>query len=249
MPFNPILAGKFLGPMTGFIKDRAADGLNMLPDRINLFGRYVTGIGNRRLQLDPSTERSIYAATEETPMSYRVPGEQERKFAEIAGFDLPERVPSGPILGPGVPTSGKKAPYNTPIDVQGVVTGTPDYGVTNTLGRFEAFVTPGNINIRDTYDLENEIEDPDLVSGKFQPVKAIRTLRSAMDGQLDFDPFSGQIRRRVANQFNTGRENRGYRNNSGSSTHSFMTQLGRSLLYALPYKPTPYDIDYNIPRR
>jgi len=249
MPVNPFLAGKFLGPMTGFVKDRAADGLNLLPDRMNLFGRYLTGIGNRRLQLDPSTERSIYASTEETPMSYRKPDARDRRFAEAAGIDLPEFVPNGVILGPGVPTSGKKEPYTSSRDVQGVPRGKPDYGITNTLGRFEADVTPSNIRIRDRYDMENEFEDPDLVSGKFQPIKAVRQLRSAMDGQLEFDPVSGQIRRRAPTQFNTGRENRGYRRGANTPTNSFMTELGRSLLYALPVKPTPYEIDYNIPRR
>ena len=223
----------------GFVKDRAADGMNMLPDRMNLFGRYVTGLGNRRLQLDPSTERSIYAATEETPMTFAKPDEMHRSFLRQAGVDVgPDMmVPAGPMLGPGLPTSGPKMPYS-------IVGQEPDLAVTNTLGRFNAEVSPTEIRVRDTYDMQNEFEDPDLISGKFLPKKAINQLRSAFDPELEFNLITGDVRRRPI----PGGVRKGYETRKWSTTNTPLTGVARSLLYALPFKPKPFEIDYKIPR-
>jgi hypothetical protein len=56
--------------------------------------------------------------------------------------------------------SGPVRPYNR-----------PDVGtsVTNTLGSYNVNVDPGkSITFKDTYDMVNPSEDPDLVSGKFR---------------------------------------------------------------------------------
>ena len=50
--------------------------------------------------------------------------------------------------------------------------------VIQTLGRFQSTPQAGGkyVNIRDTYDMVNPQEDPDLVSGKFQPIKGLSEL-------------------------------------------------------------------------
>ena len=55
-----------------------------------------------------------------------------------------------------------------------------DKSVTNTLGRFTADVNPleNKMRITDTYDMENTSEDPDLVTGKFQPRKALNQIEA-----------------------------------------------------------------------
>jgi len=43
--------------------------MNQLPDRVNLFARYVTGVGNTNLQLDPATLMGLRAAASPEPMA------------------------------------------------------------------------------------------------------------------------------------------------------------------------------------
>ena len=144
-------------------KDVAAAGFNQLPDRGNLFLRYMTGLGNRNLDLDDSTLTSLRDATVKPP--------EEAIEQHVHG-------PTGQewsVLKPGPwrfePKSGAVDPYGR------------GYGtdVTHTLGRFTAGVNPDKtaITMTDTYDMENEIEDPDLVSGKFQPLKAGKAFLSS----------------------------------------------------------------------
>ena len=47
-------------------KDFASAGLNKLPDRANLFLRYMTGIGGRNLDLDDKTVSQIRDSTKES---------------------------------------------------------------------------------------------------------------------------------------------------------------------------------------
>ena len=144
-------------------KDVAAAGFNQLPDRGNLFLRYMTGVGNRNLDLDDSTLYSLRDST------FRVPDEAIKQ--QVHG-------PTGHVwsdLKPGPwsieSRSGAVDPYG-----RGYYT-----NVTQTLGRFNAGVNPDKtaITMTDTYDMENEIEDPDLVSGKFQPLKAGKAFLSS----------------------------------------------------------------------
>ena len=46
-------------------KRAAGEVFNILPDRMNLFLRYMSGVGNEGLKLDDSTLRSIRQATEQ----------------------------------------------------------------------------------------------------------------------------------------------------------------------------------------
>ena len=79
-----------------------------------------------------------------------------------------------PKHGPGLPASGAVNPYAT----------TQDKAATQTLGRFMAQVNPdGSIRIQDTYDMVNEAEDPDLVSGSFRPDKALSRIRGIWDAE------------------------------------------------------------------
>ena len=148
----------------------AGEIFNMLPDRVNLFGRYITGVGNTNLKLDPSTEQAIIRSTEKPP-TRQITG------IELDNHPMGDHIKSNPGLtlfqdtaGPGVSTSGKINSYDSAF---------PEKAVTNTLGRFEAEVTPESVRVIDNYDMVNDAEDPDLVSGKFQPGKAFKTIRAA----------------------------------------------------------------------
>ncbi len=145
------------------VRDVSSAGFNQLPDRGNLFLRYMTGLGNTGLDLDDKTVHSLRQST------VKLPKEAFKK--EFIG-----PVGMANVYQPGPwsikPRSGRVDPYGKGYGTE----------VTQTLGRFNAFVNPEetNINIRDTYDMVNEIEDPDLVSGKFQPVKALKSLGLAI---------------------------------------------------------------------
>tara|TARA_B100000085_G_scaffold228453_1_gene214434 strand:- start:75 stop:488 length:414 start_codon:yes stop_codon:yes gene_type:complete len=129
-----------------------------------------------------------------------------------------------------------------------------DKAVTQTLGRFMADVKDdGSIRVTDTYDMVNEAEDPDLVSGSFRPDKALLKLKGI------YDP---EARARLINQINIEQGNeppmgrppmdsRGYREKikaGGSSpTGSPLSQVARAAMYLAPFKPQPFDIDITIP--
>ena len=231
------LSGKFMG----VLKSAAGAGLNLLPDRVNLFARYLTGVGNTNLQLDPYTERSLVQATEKPPATTEmVPTWGSREDA-IEG-DLSKKTKMMPMrifqAGPGQPSSGPTMPYRS-----------GDQTSSQTLGRFNAEVTPSTVRVMDTYDMENESEDPDLVSGKFQPGKAINLLRATFNPGLEFNRKTGAIRD-VSQLLNDEQKDfKNYMKARGrSTTASPMTEAARSLMYALPVKFKPYEIDYTIQR-
>jgi len=94
--------------------------------------------------------------------------------------------------------------------------------VQTTLGRFTSKVNPSldTVNISDTYDMINEVEDPDLVSGKIQPIKAFKELFGR--GRIRGDVYGGGPR-------------------------GFATRAARSLMYGLPIKPKSYPVNIDIP--
>tara|TARA_Y100000401_G_scaffold53110_1_gene41699 strand:+ start:2567 stop:3169 length:603 start_codon:yes stop_codon:yes gene_type:complete len=196
--------------MTDHVKRLAGSALNILPDRMNLFVRYITPVGNANLELDDSTLQSLRQATTRD----------------------------------GVPQSGTIYPY----------TETDDKAVTQTLGTFGSTVNnDGSVRITDTYDMENAYEDKDLVSGSFRPDKALLNLQGIYDNEARAKLIN-LIAKESGLQPSQGRppmDNRSYNekiHESGdSAAHSPLTQLGRSALYLLPYKPKPYDIDITIP--
>jgi hypothetical protein len=243
--------------------------MNQLPDRVNLFGRYVTGIGNTNLQLDSSTLSGLRAAASPDPMAigmvpnpFKVPEEilirlekqletgDPRNLNSPLGDELKQIVAEGrknrtspdfllrPVsaYGPGLPKSGAYQPYqNQSVGKE----------VTNTLGSFNAEVIPGkSIRFIDQYDMTNLSEDPDLVSGKFQPIKAIEEIQSI------WNPTKGGLNRSIP-QFAKDKLGQGtygdIKTSSSSPTASPATVIGRALLYAMPWKPTPYSIDITVP--
>ena len=184
-------------------KDVAAAGLNKLPDRGNLFLRYMTGLGNRNLDLDDSTLSGLRDSTVGLPSELR-----EERVHGPTGTTWDEAKP-GPWAH--VPQSGAINPYGR------------GYGtdVTHTLGRFMSKVNPAKtlINLKDTYDMVNEVEDPDLVSGKFQPIKALGSLHGAVKNI----------------NFNSGLK--GF----------YPEEVARAGMYLSPWKPKPYEVNIDVP--
>ena len=234
------LAGRYADTLGSGLKSSAAAGFNMLPDRMNLFARYLTGVGNKNLRLDPSTERSLLQATEKPPTAMvMMPSFPDEKAAFMGDFSKMTMAPRPfPAAGPGIPTSGPVYPY-----------GGGDQVASHTLGQFNAEVTPTTVRVRDVYDMENRAEDPDLVSGRFQPGKAYKTLRGAFDPTKVYNPkidkLSDISHRLTPEQKQFGN----YMDVVGkSTTFSPMTDIGRAVMYALPVKFKPYEIDYTIQR-
>ena len=148
-------------------KDFAAAGLNKLPDRANLFLRYMTGVGGRNLDLDDKTITAIRESTKGATLT----GEPGGRF----GFEPDELEGIKPKISfetfkSDKPRSGVVNPYYD---------ATRDPTLAHTLGRFTSKVdaNKGVVNVRDKYDMVNEYEDPDLVSGKIQPKKAFNEIK------------------------------------------------------------------------
>jgi len=146
-----------------FLKEKASNvgafASNQLPDRANLFLRYMTGLGDKNLDLDESTLSSLREATFDWPKeAIQVHGPTGMEFVKPGPWSLEHRSGAVDPYGKG---------YGSAVD--------------HTLGRFTTNVNPDKtfINMTDTYDMENEFEDPDLVSGKFQPFKAAKSFLSS----------------------------------------------------------------------
>jgi len=186
-------------------KDFAAAGFNKLPDRGNLFLRYMTGIGGHNLDLDNKTISSIRESTrdyDDKAYKQKVHGPTGNVFEEV----------ENPFVEDIKPRSGAVNPY---------IPGRGNTDVAHTLGRFTAKVNPNkkSINIKDKYDMINEYEDPDLVSGKIQPKKAFDEVKSI------FSP----------SRFNS------------PITQTPATKLARAAMYLSPTKPKAFDVDIDIP--
>ena len=93
--------------------------------------------------------------------------------------------------------------------------------VKTTLGRFTSKVNPekNTINVSDTYDMINEAEDPDLVSGKIQPFKAAKELLGV--GHLGGGGYGGPL--------------------------GIPTRMARAGMYISPIKPKAFGVDIDIP--
>ena len=144
-------------------KDVVASGFNQLPDRGNLFLRYMTGFGGRNLDLDDETIDALRESTVDLP-------KEAFKEEFLGPVGMVKMQQPGPWSLK--PRSGSVYPYQAGYPAS----------VRETLGRFNARVNPDEtkINVTDTYDMVNEFEDPDLVSGRFQPIKALQSLGTAI---------------------------------------------------------------------
>lgn len=219
------------------IKQVAAVGLNQLPDRVNLFARYMTGVGNTNLKLDPTTLNDLRIATENRPSALiKIEKGFDERGAPIRFSTQLEKQ------GPGIPVSGPVVPYET-----------APKSVTNTLGRFTAAVNPAanTLRMRDIYDMKNEVEDPDLVSGKIQPQKAWNEVEAIWNPSasernrphlIRNNSFSPQKRGYEINSLQEGLKSGDY-----NPTYSPATRFARALMYVSGQKPQPYSIDVTVP--
>jgi hypothetical protein len=223
------------------LANAAGGALNMLPDRFNLFGRYLTGVGNANLQLDRSTEQALVRATEQAPTAQGLRETWDSAESAFRGDPPILRRVSVEAQGPGIPGSGPVNPY-----------GSGDKAVTQTLGRFTADVGPDTVRVRDVYDMVNEAEDPDLVSGKFQPGKATDLLKATFIPGFVVNPITGNLENRrdllAPEQKSFGGFIKQLKYRGQDPTYSPMSNVARAAMYALPIKFKPYEIDYTIQR-
>jgi hypothetical protein len=230
-PLSPIKQ-KFKGVAKDTAKSVASVGLNELPDRVNLFGRYMTGVGNKNLRLDPSTLSDLRAASN-APLYFEAeaPG-------DLGGVMLYYKQ------GPSFPQSGPVNPYST----------YSPKSVTNTLGRFTAKADPSKNELRflDTYDMVNRSEDPDLVSGKIQPAKAWNEIESIWNPAAQFrnqkpNIVPGASFNPPDVEYTPENVKKGLLINKDNTTYSPATRFARALMYLSPAKPEPYEVDVTVP--
>jgi hypothetical protein len=264
--FNGLLPGgsaSSLGPLKQAVGttiketalSTAGSAMNALPDRANLFARYMTGVGNRNLQLDPSTLTDLRKATEQSPTVMRTftpkpfsaaqieqiknssddPGNISRslgflKFIEESKNPKPITM-AIPSYGPSLPQSGPVYSYAT-----------APKSVTNTLGRFNATVNPSanTIQMNDVYDMVNSAEDPNLIAGKIQPQRAWNALKGIWSSDFPGPKSSGYTPTAAIATAKASAD---------SSTFSPLTRVARAAMYMTPWKPTPYEVNVTVPYR
>ena len=196
-------------------KNLASSGLNKLPPSANLFLRYYTGLGSKGLDLSDDYLNKVREATKSADMQS---GRFNKEFTDVDP------------LGAEVRRVGKRISFlDFPSDLPrfGAVNpyGTGNKEVIQTLGRFQSTPQAGGkfVNIRDTYDMINPQEDPDLVSGKFQPLKGLSELGRGIGGILG----------------------------KGTGSYDFevspKTRFARAAMYFTPRKFKPYGINIDLP--
>ena len=191
----------------------ASSGLNKLSPSANLFLRYYTGLGSEGLDLKDDYLSKVRESTKSADMES---GRFDEEFTDEEGNRRMGRRLSFLDFPSDLPRFGQVNPY-----------GTGQKEIIQTLGRFQSTPQSGGkfVNIRDTYDMVNPQEDPDLVSGKFQPIKGLQELGRGIGGAL-------------------GR---------GTGAYDFevspKTRLARAAMYFTPRKFKPFDINIDIPMR
>ena len=197
------------------IKDRlqnlTSSGLNRLSPSANLFLRYYTGLGSKGLDLG---DDYISKVREETKSADMNSGRFDEEFINEEGDRQMGKRLSFLDFPSDLPRYGQVNPY-----------GSGQKQIIQTLGRFQSTPqTDGKfVNIRDTYDMVNPQEDPDLVSGRFQPIKGLQELGRGIGGAL-------------------GR---------GTGAYDFevspKTRFARAAMYLTPKKFKPFGINIDIP--
>ena len=197
-------------------KNLASSGLNKLSPSANLFLRYYTGLGSEGLDLKDDYLSKVRESTKSAD-------ERSGRFdEEFTDFDP---------LGAEVRRVGKRISFlDFPSDLPrfGQVNpyGTGQKEIIQTLGRFQSTPQIGGkfVNIRDTYDMVNPQEDPDLVSGKFQPIKGLSELGRALGGSIG-----------------------GNKGGVYGFEVSPKTRFARAAMYLTPRKFKPFDINIDLP--
>ena len=189
----------------------ASSGLNKLSPSANLFLRYYTGLGSKGLDLK---DDYLSKVREQTKSADQYSGRFDEEFTDEEGNRRMGKRLSFLDFPSDLPRYGQVNPY-----------GSGSKEVIQTLGRFQSTPQAGGkyVNIRDTYDMVNPQEDPDLVSGRFQPIKGLQELGRGIGGAL-------------------GR---------GTGAYDFevspKTRLARAAMYFTPRKFKPFDINIDIP--
>ena len=192
-------------------KNLASSGLNKLSPSANLFLRYYTGLGSKGLDLGDDYISNVREQTKSADMNS---GRFDEEFINEEGDRQMGKRLSFLDFPSDLPRFGAVNPYGT---------GSKD--VIQTLGRFQSTPQIGGkyVNIRDTYDMVNPQEDPDLVSGKFQPIKGLQELGRGFGGVIG----------------------------GGTGRYDFevspKTRLARAAMYFTPRKFKPFDINIDIP--
>jgi len=194
-------------------KNLASSGLNKLSPSANLFLRYYTGLGSKGLDLG---DDYLSKVREETKSADMRSGRFDREFTDEEGNRQMGKRLSFLDFPSDLPRFGAVNPY-----------GTGSKEVIQTLGRFQSTPQAGGkyVNIKDTYDMVNPQEDPDLVSGRFQPIKGLQELGRGIGGAIG----------------------------GGSGAYDFevspKTRLARAAMYFTPRKFKPFDINIDIPMK
>ena len=195
------------------LQNLTSSGLNKLSPSANLFLRYYTGLGSKGLDFRDDYLDKVRESTKSADMQS---GRFNKEFINEEGDRVMGKRLSFLDFPSDLPRYGAVNPY-----------GTGAKEVIQTLGRFQSTPQIGGkyVNIRDTYDMVNPQEDPDLVSGKFQPIKGLQELGRGIGGAL-------------------GR---------GTGAYDFevspKTRLARAAMYFTPRKFKPFDINIDIPMR
>jgi hypothetical protein len=131
----------------------ASSGLNKLSPSANLFLRYYTGLGSKGLDLK---DDYLSKVREETKSADQYSGRFDEEYIDEEGNRRMGKRLSFLDFPSDLPRYGAVNPYGS---------GSKD--VIQTLGRFQSTPQAGGkyVNIRDTYDMVNPQEDPDLVIG------------------------------------------------------------------------------------
>tara|TARA_A100001391_G_scaffold84549_1_gene55380 strand:+ start:301 stop:936 length:636 start_codon:yes stop_codon:yes gene_type:complete len=192
-------------------KNLASSGLNKLPPSANLFLRYYSGLGSEGLNL---SDDYLNKVRESTKSADERSGRFDKEFINEEGDRVMGTRLSFLDFPSDLPRFGQVNPY-----------GTGNKEVIQTLGRFQSTPQADGkyVNIRDTYDMVNPQEDPDLVSGKFQPMKGLSELGRALGGTVG-----------------------GNKGVYGFEV-SPKTRFARAAMYLTPKKFKPFDIDIDIP--
>ena len=193
-------------------KNLASSGLNKLSPSANLFLRYYTGLGSEGLDLKDDYLSKVRESTKSADMQS---GRFDKEFINEEGDRVMGKRLSFLDFPSDLPRFGQVNPY-----------GTGQKEIIQTLGRFQSTPQTGGkfVNIRDTYDMVNPQEDPDLVSGKFQPIKGLSELGRALGGSIG-----------------------GNKGGVYGFEVSPKTRFARAAMYLTPRKFKPFNIDIDIP--
>jgi hypothetical protein len=129
--------------------------LNALPEAVNMGYRYITGTGNRDLELTDSFKRNAVINALKQKRS-GVPT-REGDVLSVTPYQSQYLVPGLDTLPPalGKPTFGDKNPEGAPYRYS--------------LGRYNVYDEGDRYTVRDTYDLRNEYESPSMQKKKYDP--------------------------------------------------------------------------------